>query len=357
MATKKDKSKKDDPKDLKSVLAGLEKEYGEGVVIQGNVVVKGVEGISTGGLTLDAALGVGGVPRGRVSEIFGPESSGKTTICLEVISSAQRTGGKAVFIDVEHALDPVYAQNLGVNMDELILSQPNSAEQALTICERLAGTGEIDVIVVDSVAALTPQCELDGEIGAANIGAQARLMSQCLRRLTAIISKSKTAVLFTNQLREKIGVMFGNPETTPGGRALKFYASVRMDIRRIEAVKNRGDEDATGNRVRVKVVKNKVATPFKKAEFEITFGKGVNKMGALIEMAESLDIVVQKGSNFKYGDNSFNGRAKLLDFLLESPDVIKKIDQQIREHLQLNPPEKVEEDLPAPEDELVIKEE
>lgn len=342
-------------KDLKATLADIRKEFGDGAVIQGQTVVKGVEGLSTGAITLDVALGIGGIPRGRVTEIYGPESSGKTTICLEIIAGVQRRGGTAAFIDVEHAVDPVYAQNVGVDWEKLLFSQPDSGEEALTICDRLADTGEVDIIVVDSVAALVPQAELDGEMTDANMGAQARLMSKALRKLRGKLNKTKTAILFTNQLRNKIGVMFGNPETTTGGMALKFYASVRMDIRRIESVPGKG-EDAAGNRCRVKVMKNKVASPHRKAEFEITFGKGINKVAALIEQAELMGLVKKAGSTFKYAEKSFNGRQKLTDFLTSDQTIFDALDKAVRDQLQLAPVKEVEDELPAEEDTILVEE-
>jgi recombination protein RecA len=350
------KDKKNDRQTLEEAIAHIRKEYGDGAIIQGDVIVKGVESLPTGAITLDIALGIGGIPKGRITEIYGPESSGKTTICLEVISGIQRRGGKAAFIDVEHALSTTYARDLGVDIDKLLLSQPDSGEEALTIAEALAKTGEIDLIVVDSVAALVPQAELDGDITDANMGAQARLMSKYMRRIKGVLNKNKTAVLFTNQLREKVGIMFGPTETTSGGKALKYYASVRLDIRKIESIKSSKDETPSGNRVRVKVVKNKVATPHKIAEFDIRYGKGIDKTSAIIDLSEQFGIIKKSGSMFKFDDKSYLGRAKLYEHISSNSDIFSKLDAIIREKLKMNIKEESEE-LIAPEDSITIESE
>ena len=340
---------------LEATLAELRKKFGEGSVMQGNIVVKGVKCIPTGSISLDIALGIGGVPRGRITEIYGPESSGKTTLCLELIASVQKAGGKAAFIDAEHAIDVEYATNgPGVDFDKLLFSQPDSGEQALTIAEDLAKTGELDLIVIDSVAALVPQAELDGELTDANVGAQARLISKSMRRIKGVVNKTNTAMVFVNQLREKIGVMFGSPETTPGGRALKFYASVRMDIRKLESIKV-GKDDPTGNRVKVKIVKNKVATPHRIAEFDITYGKGIDEIGDVIDSCVKLNIIKKAGSMLKFDGKSFNGYAKLREHLEQNPDQIKALTEALRGQLNLKPVVEVEEELAAPEDILVVE--
>jgi len=319
-------------KALEMALGQIEKQFGKGAVMKlGETSHLNVEVIPTGALGLDIALGVGGVPRGRIVEIFGPESSGKTTVALHIIAEAQKAGGEAAFIDAEHALDPVYAKKLGVDIDNLIVSQPDTGEQALEIAEALVRSGAIDVIVIDSVAALVPKAEIDGEMGDSHVGLQARLMSQALRKLAGVISKSKTTAIFINQLREKVGVMFGNPETTPGGRALKFYASVRLDVRRVETLKH-GNE-TIGNRTRVKVVKNKVAPPFKEAEFDIIYGEGISREGSILDIAVSLDIVNKSGAWFSYnGQRIGQGRENVKQFLKENKDIANEIEAKIREN-------------------------
>ena len=314
-------------RDLDAAISTITKSYGEGAIMRLGAATaqRSIEVISTGSLAVDLALGVGGVPRGRVIEIFGPESSGKTTLMLHVIANAQRAGGLAAFIDAEHALDPAYAKKLGVNLDDLLVSQPDSGEEALTICETLARSNALDVIVVDSVAALVPKAELEGEMGMATMGMQARLMSQALRKLTALLNKGKTTCIFTNQLREKVGVMFGNPETTPGGKALKFYASVRMDIRRKDTLKDAAG-NATGNHVRVKVVKNKVAPPFAEAEFDIIYNHGIDKEGSILDVGIENGVVEKKGAWLQFaGDLIGQGKDAAKKALVEKPDLAKKI--------------------------------
>ena len=309
-----------------------------------------VEAIPTGALSLDIALGIGGVPRGRIIEIYGPESSGKTTLALHVVAEAQKQGGEAAFIDAEHALDPVYAKKLGVDIDNLIVSQPDTGEQALEITESLVRSGALDVIVVDSVAALVPKAEIDGEMGDSHMGLQARLMSQALRKLAGALNKSKTVLIFINQLREKIGVMFGNPETTTGGRALKFYASVRMDIRKIENIKQ--DGEVKGNRVRVKVVKNKVAPPFREAEFDIVYGQGISKEGNILDMAVNLDIIEKAGSWFSYnGERIGQGRENVKKYLKENPDILEEVEKKVRDNFAKAFEQSLGEELPSSEDE------
>ena len=319
-------------KALEVAMNQIEKQFGKGSVMKlGEYKAMEVEAIPTGALSLDIALGIGGVPRGRIVEVFGPESSGKTTLALHIIAEAQKAGGEAAFIDAEHALDPVYAKKLGVDIDNLIVSQPDTREQALEITEALVRSGALDVIVVDSVAALVPKAEIDGEMGDSHMGLQARLMSQALRKLAGAINKSKTVLLFINQLREKIGVMFGNPETTTGGRALKFYASVRMDIRKIEMIKQ--DGQVVGNRVRVKVIKNKVAPPFREAEFDVLYGKGISKVGNILDMAVNLDIVEKSGAWFSYnGQRISQGRENAKRYLEEHPDTLNEIEKKVREN-------------------------
>lgn len=322
---------------LASALKQIEKDFGKGSIMRlGEAAVNmNVEVIPSGILPLDMALGVGGVPRGRIIEIYGPESSGKTTVALHMIAEAQKSGGIAAFIDAEHALDPVYAKKLGVNIDDLLISQPDTGEQALDIVEALVRSGALDIIVVDSVAALVPKSEIEGEMGDSHVGLHARLMSQAMRKLTGIISKSGTVAIFINQIREKVGVMFGNPETTTGGRALKFYASVRMDVRRIDSIKQ--GQDVIGNRTRVKVVKNKVAPPFKQAEFDIMYGEGVSKLGSLVDMAVELDIVEKSGAWFSYGGSRLGqGKENAKAALKENPQLAQEIEAKIREKLMVN---------------------
>jgi recombination protein RecA len=313
-----------------AAILAIEKQFGTGSIMKlGSAQRQQVDTIPTGSIALDLALGVGGVPRGRIVEIFGPESSGKTTLCQHVIAEAQRKGGVAAFIDVEHALDPGYARACGVNVDELLVSQPDTGEQALEITETLIRSGGIDCIVVDSVAALVPRAEIEGEMGDSFVGIQARLMSQALRKLTGAVSRSNTSLVFTNQLREKIGVMFGNPETTPGGRALKFYASVRLDIRRVETIKS--GQDSVGNRVRVKVVKNKVAPPFRVAEFDVMYGEGISSEGGLLDVGVAMDVVDKTGAWFTFATTRLGqGREASKEFLRQNPPIAKEIESRIR---------------------------
>ncbi|MBR2588383.1 MAG: recombinase RecA [Bacilli bacterium] len=319
-------------KALEAALGQIEKQFGKGSVMKlGDFTAMNVEAIPTGALSLDVALGIGGIPRGRIIEVFGPESSGKTTLTLHMIAEAQKLGGEAAFIDAEHALDPVYAKHLGVDIDNLIVSQPDTGEQALEIAEALVRSGALDIIVVDSVAALVPKAEIDGDMGDSHIGLQARLMSQALRKLAGAINKTKTVIVFINQLREKVGIMFGNPETTPGGRALKFYASVRMDIRKVENIKQ--DGEVVGNRAKVKVVKNKVAPPFREAEFDIMYGKGISKEGNIVDLAVNLDIIEKSGSWFSYNESRIGqGRENVKKFLLENPEIMKEVEEKIRDN-------------------------
>ena len=337
MAERGDRKERERALDL--AIAQIEKLYGKGSIMKmgGSGALLPIAAISTGSLELDAALGVGGVPRGRVIEIFGPESSGKTTLALHIIAEAQRAGGSAAFVDAEHALDPAYARSLGVKIDEVLISQPDTGEQALEITEVLVRSGAIDVVVIDSVAALVPRAEIDGEMGEPTMGLQARLMSQALRKLTAAISKSKTCVIFINQLREKIGVMFGNPETTTGGRALKFYASVRLDIRRISSIKE--GEEVVGSRVKVKVVKNKVAPPFKEAEFDIIYGEGISRIGSLLDLGVEHKLIEKSGSWFSYaGERIGQGRENAKRFLQENPGLTSEIEGKVRGALGISGP-------------------
>ncbi len=318
-------------KALEAAIGHLEKEFGKGTVMKlgESEANMNVESVPTGSLSLDIALGLGGIPKGRIIEIYGPESSGKTTVALHMVAEVQKRGGIAGFVDAEHALDPTYAKNIGVDIDNLYISQPDSGEQALEIAETMVRSGAVDIIVVDSVAALTPQAEIDGEMGDSHVGLQARLMSQALRKLTATVNKTKCIVIFINQLREKIGVMFGNPETTTGGRALKFYASIRMDVRRIETLKAQGE--MIGNRTRIKIVKNKVAPPFKEAQFDIMFGKGISKAGDVLDLAVANDIIDKSGAWFAYnGDKIGQGRENAKNFLQENPDIMDEVEQKVR---------------------------
>ncbi len=322
---------------LDMAILQIEKDHGKGAIMRlGEAKVQDVKSISTGAISVDIATGIGGVPRGRIVEVYGPESSGKTTLTLHIVAEAQKAGGTAVFIDAEHAMDPVYARKLGVNVDELLISQPDSAEEALQIADTLIRSGAIDVIVVDSVAALAPRAELEGEMGDAHVGLQARLMSQALRKLTALLSKSHTCAIFINQIREKIGVMFGNPETTPGGRALKFYASMRLEVRRVESIKV-GDQNI-GNRSKVKVVKNKTAQPFKEGLFDIIFGEGISKEGALLDVGVEKEIVDKSGTWLSYGETKLGqGRDAAKQFLKEHPEMAKEIEKKIKEKTGLLP--------------------
>lgn len=325
----------DKKKALDKVILDIEKVYGKGAIMKlGEMAKENIDVISTGALSLDIALGVGGVPRGRIIEIYGAESSGKTTIALHIIAEAQKAGGDAAFIDAEHALDPFYAKRLGVDINNLIVSQPDSGEQALEIVEALVRSNAIDVIVVDSVAALVPQAEIDGEMGEAHVGLQARLMSQALRKLAGITSKTKTTVIFINQLREKVGVMFGNPETTPGGRALKFYSSVRLEVRKGEIIKQQGQP--IGAKVKVKVVKNKVAPPFKEAEFDLIYGEGISKEGNALDVAVNIDVIQKSGAWYTYnGQKIGQGRENAKQFLKENPDIMQEIIEKIKQNANL----------------------
>ncbi|MBR2468053.1 MAG: recombinase RecA [Clostridia bacterium] len=320
---------------LEQAILQIEKQFGKGSIMKlGDSADTHIEVIPTGCLPLDIALGVGGVPRGRIIEIYGPESSGKTTIALHILAEAQKMGGTAAFIDAEHALDPSYAEKLGVKIDDLFVSQPDTGEQALEICETLVRTGAVDIVVVDSVAALTPKAEIDGEMGDSFMGAQARLMSQALRKLTAITNKSKSCVIFINQLREKIGVMFGSPETTTGGKALKFYASVRLDIRKTDVIKD--GSEITGNRTKIKVVKNKMAPPFKTAEFDIMYGQGVSRSGSLVDLAVAADIIQKSGAWFSYNDEKIGqGKENAKQYLENNIEIMEEIEAKVREHFKI----------------------
>ena len=338
-------------KALESALGQIEKQFGKGSVMKlGDFSAMNVEAIPTGALSLDVALGIGGIPKGRIIEIFGPESSGKTTLALHMIAECQKTGGEAAFIDAEHALDPVYAKHLGVDIDNLIVSQPDTGEQALEIAEALVRSGAIDIIVVDSVAALVPKAEIDGDMGDSHVGLQARLMSQALRKLAGVLNKSNTAIIFINQLREKVGIMFGNPETTPGGRALKFYASVRLDIRKTENLKQ--DGEVFGNRVRVKVVKNKVAPPFREAEFDIIYGKGISKSGNILDLGVNLDIVEKSGSWFSYnGARIGQGRENAKKYLEENPEIMAEVEKKVRDKFNEAFEKSLSDDMTVEDDE------
>ena len=330
-------AREDKLKALDAAISQIEKQYGKGSIMKlgDNSAHMNVETIPTGSLSLDIALGLGGLPKGRIIEIYGPESSGKTTVALHAVAEVQKRGGIAGFIDAEHALDPAYAKNIGVNIDELYISQPDCGEQALEITETMVRSGAVDIVIVDSVAALVPKAEIDGDMGDSHVGLQARLMSQALRKLTAVMSKSNCIVIFINQLREKVGVMFGNPETTTGGRALKFYSSVRMDVRRIESLKQAGE--VVGNRTRVKIVKNKVAPPFKEAEFDIMFGKGISKEGDILDLAADCGIIVKSGAWYAYnGDKIGQGRENAKTYLRENPLVCEEVEAKVREKFQLD---------------------
>ena len=347
----------DRDKALDMALAQIDKQYGKGSIMRmGDKGSMTIESIPTGALSLDLALGIGGLPRGRVTEIYGPESSGKSTLAMHVVAEAQRNGGVCAYIDAEHAMDPVYANAIGVDIDQLLISQPDTGEQALEICDMLVRSGALDVVVIDSVAALTPRAEIEGEMGDHHVGAQARLMSQALRKLTANLNRTKTIAIFINQLREKIGVMFGSPETTPGGRALKFYSSVRLDIRRIESLKD--GAEVVGNRTRVKVVKNKCSPPFKQAEFDIMYGKGISREGSLIDMAVDLGIVKKSGAWFTYeGEQLGQGRENAKNFLLQNPEVMVEISDRVLEAAGLKPgaEEPVPDEEFTPADEVPIE--
>ena len=341
----------DRDKALEMALAQIDKQFGKGSIMRmGEQSFKGIETVPTGALALDIALGVGGLPRGRVVEIYGPESSGKSTLAMHVVAEAQRNGGVCAYVDAEHAMDPVYARAIGVDIDQLLISQPDTGEQALEIADMLVRSGALDVVVIDSVAALTPKAEIEGEMGDTHVGLQARLMSQALRKLTANLNKTNTIAIFINQLREKIGVMFGSPETTPGGRALKFYSSVRLDIRRIESLKD--GAEVVGNRTRVKVVKNKVAPPFRQAEFDIMYGKGISREGSLLDMAVDLGLVKKSGAWFTYeGEQLGQGRENAKNFLSENPEIMVELNGKVRSAAGLDGP--VEEGFSAADEEPI----
>ncbi len=344
----------DKEKALEAAISHLEKEFGKGTVMKlgESGANMNIETIPTGSLSLDIALGLGGIPKGRIIEIYGPESSGKTTVALHMVSEVQKRGGIAGFVDAEHALDPVYAKNIGVDIDNLYISQPDSGEQALEIAETMVRSGAVDIIVVDSVAALTPQAEIDGDMGDSHVGLQARLMSQALRKLTSAVSRTKCIVIFINQLREKIGVMFGNPETTTGGRALKFYSSIRLDVRRIETLKAGGE--VIGNRTRIKVVKNKVAPPFKEAQFDIMFGRGISREGDILDLAVEKNVIEKSGAWFAYeGEKIGQGRENAKGYLAAHPEVMEEVDRKVREAYGLLDSEDQEDDDPASEDATV----
>ena len=350
-------AKDDKLKALDAAIAQIEKQYGKGSVMKlcDNSKIMIVEMVSTGSLSLDIALGLGGLPKGRIIEIYGPESSGKTTVALHCVAEVQKRGGIAGFIDAEHALDPVYARNIGVDIDNLYIAQPDCGEQALEITEMMVRSGAVDIVIVDSVAALVPKAEIDGEMGDSHVGLQARLMSQALRKLTGVVSKTNCIVIFINQLREKVGVMFGNPETTTGGRALKFYASVRLDVRRVEALKQAGE--VVGNHTRVKVVKNKVAPPFKEAEFDIMFGKGISKEGDILDLAANVGIISKSGAWYAYeGDKIGQGRENAKNYLRENPEFCKMIEDQVREHYFTQDEDTGTEDVPAAETDKAMEE-
>lgn len=365
MSKKEKEEKKEKPKGLNAILDSIRKEYGDGSIMDGlsaTSILKNIDAISTGSLALDIALGVGGIPRGRITEIYGPEGSGKTTLCLEAIASVQRAGGKAAFIDVENALLNKYATAVGVDMSKLIFSQPSSGEEAIDIAVKLAESGELQLIVVDSVAMLVPQAEIDGEIGDSHPGAQARLMAEGCRKLIGALNKTNTALIFTNQLREKIGVMFGSPETQPGGRTLKFAASVRIDIRRIGLLDVGPNGKPRGMRVRTKVVKNKVAPPLHEPEFEIVFGEGIDHINAMVEAAELVGSIKRSGSSYKFGDKSFAGKEKLSNYIKENPDFAAAIDKDTRVKAGIvdntvKPPTPVSNEAEEPVDELRLSDE